>query len=80
MNAQLEAVRQGLGAMLVPLPYIALRGVRRLTLGTELQASLDRVPADSLWLVGHRALRDVPRVAAVWQWLAEILDWDPSRG
>jgi hypothetical protein len=26
-----------------------------------------------IWLIGHRILRDVPRVAAVWTFLAEEL-------
>jgi hypothetical protein len=30
-------------------------------------------PTDDLWLVGHRALREVPRVAAVWGFLLEEL-------
>lgn len=78
MTAQLEGVREGLGVMLVPLPYIALRGVRRLRLSARLEASLAAIPADSLWLVGHRALRDVPRIAAVWEWLDEGFDFDPD--
>ena len=78
MNAQLEAVRQGLGAMLVPLPYVMLPGVRRLRLSDALEASLEQVPADALWLVGHRALRDVPRIAAVWTWLEEGLQLVPD--
>lgn len=79
MNAQLEAVREGLGVMLVPLPYVALRGVRRLTLAERLEASLAAIPADPLWLVGHRVLRDVPRIAAVWEWLDEGFDFDPAQ-
>lgn len=71
MTAQIEAVRLGLGAMLVPTPYQSLRGVRRLHLSDELEISLAEVPADDLWLVGHRALREVPRIAAVWAWLDE---------
>lgn len=76
MTAQLEAVREGLGVMLVPLPYVGLRGVRRLMLSERLEASLATIPADSLWLVGHRALRDVPRIAAVWEWLDAGFDFD----
>ncbi len=29
------------------------------------------LPAAELWLVGHRALREVPRVAATWAFLVE---------
>jgi len=27
------------------------------------------LPSGDLWLVGHRALRNVPRVAAVWDFI-----------
>lgn len=76
MTAQIEAVREGLGAMLVPLPYASLRGVRRVRLSPEREASLAQVPADALWLVVHRALRVVPRVAAVWDWLVDSFDFE----
>lgn len=36
-------------------------------------ASVAEWPTDSLWLAGHRAMREVPRVAAVWKFLAEEL-------
>jgi hypothetical protein len=38
-----------------------------------LAASADEWPSDDLWLAGHRATRDLPRVAAVWKFLAEEL-------
>jgi len=36
-----------------------------------LDAAWSELPSGSLWLVGHRALRQVPRVAAVWSFLVE---------
>jgi hypothetical protein len=33
---------------------------------------------EDLWLVGHRALRMVPGIAALWDFLAEQLS-DPAR-
>jgi hypothetical protein len=36
-----------------------------------LAASSDELPTSETWLVGHRALREVPRVAAVWTFLLE---------
>lgn len=30
------------------------------------------MPEGALWLAAHRALRPVPRVAAVWEWLVEL--------
>jgi DNA-binding transcriptional LysR family regulator len=74
MTAQIEAVREGLCAMLVPLPYASLRGLRRVKLSAKKERSLAEVPADALWLVGHRALREVPRIAAVWDWLVQCFE------
>jgi DNA-binding transcriptional LysR family regulator len=69
MTAQLEAVRGGLGAMVVPLPYAKLRGLAEVECATAIKKSLAALPEGTLWLVGHRALREVPRVAVVWAWL-----------
>jgi len=69
MSAQLEAVRAGLGVMLAPLPYAQLPGLTELRCTPEIRQTIDAIPDSSLWLVGHRALRDVPRVAAVWSWI-----------
>jgi hypothetical protein len=32
-------------------------------------AGLAELPVDDVWLVGHRALRNVPRVAVVWDFI-----------
>jgi DNA-binding transcriptional LysR family regulator len=65
--AQLAAVRAGLGLMLAPVPYLAPWNL----VAVEFAAALPHEwPSDDLWLVGHRALRDVPRIAAVWDFLA----------
>lgn len=69
MTAQIEAARTGLGLMLAAAPYADLRGLRALTTTRALSRSVDAIPRGSLWLVGHRALREVPRIAAVWSWL-----------
>lgn len=73
MSSQIEAVRSGLGVMLAPVPYGALRGVEALTCGAKVRASLGELPRGDLWLVGHRALREVPRIAAAWDWLLEVI-------
>ncbi|HET9987311.1 MAG TPA: LysR family transcriptional regulator [Kofleriaceae bacterium] len=65
--AQLAAVRAGLGLMLAPVPYLAPWNL----VAVEFAAALPHEwSSDDLWLVGHRALRDVPRIAAVWDFLA----------
>lgn len=67
-SSQLAAAKAGHGVLLVPEPYLGPHGLRRLDL-----AAGSPLPADDLWLVGHRALRDVPRIAAVWSFFAEEL-------
>jgi len=74
MSAQLEAVRAGLGVMLAPLPYAQLPGLTELQCTPAIRQTIDAIPESSLWLVGHRALRDVPRIAAVWSWIKAQLN------
>lgn len=68
-GAQLTAAAAGLGAALVPEPYLRTKGLAELRYAAALAGDAEAWPIDSLWLVGHRALRDVPRVAAVWDFL-----------
>ena len=69
MTAQIEAARAGLGLMLAPTPYGTLRGLTPVRLSPKLRRSVASLEPAALWLVGHRALRDVPRIAVVWRWL-----------
>ncbi|MCH9683129.1 MAG: LysR family transcriptional regulator [Deltaproteobacteria bacterium] len=71
MSAQVEAVRTGLGVMLAPVPYADLPGLCAVRCSPALRKKVEAIPAGSLWLVGHRALREVPRVAVVWEWLKQ---------
>ena len=71
--AQLAAAKSGLGVLLCPIPYIEATGLVAIDHAPALAASAATWPADDLWLVGHRALRDVPRVAAVWEFLVAEL-------
>jgi DNA-binding transcriptional LysR family regulator len=73
MSAQVVAAAAGLGVVLLPEPYLALRGLAAVDHAPKLRASAATWPSDDLWLVGHRALSDVPRVAAVWRFLKEEL-------
>jgi DNA-binding transcriptional LysR family regulator len=65
--AQLAAVRAGLGLMLAPVPYLVPWNLVAVEFADALPHDW---PSDDLWLVGHRVLRDVPRIAAVWDFLA----------
>ena len=71
--SQLVAAAAGLGALLAPLPYLARNNLVELPFASALAATAEGWPTDDLWLVGHRTLRDLPRVAAVWTFLAEEL-------
>jgi DNA-binding transcriptional LysR family regulator len=79
--AQLVAASEGLGVVLVPEPYLKRYPLTSLRFASALAASTEKWPIDDLWLVSHRALRDVPRVAAVWDFLAqEFRNYDGSAG
>lgn len=71
MTGQIEAVRAGLGLMLATRPYAELRGLAEVPCSRPLRRALDELPRGELWIIGHRAHRHVPRVAAVWGWLTE---------
>lgn len=72
-SSQLVAAQSSLGVALVPEPYLHRRKLQPVTFARALEASVEAAPVDDLWLIGHRILRDVPRVAAVWNFLAEEL-------
>jgi DNA-binding transcriptional LysR family regulator len=80
MDAQLHAARAGLGALLLPEMFLRLIDLAVLPLERSLAAKLQPMPGGALWLVGHRALREVPRVRAVWDFvLAEARRWTAPR-
>ena len=69
--AQLVAAASGLGVMLAPIPYLERCDLVPVRYAPSLARSAEAWPVDSLWLVGHRALRDIPRIAAVWAFLVD---------
>lgn len=65
-HCQIEAVRRGLGAALIP------RSLKKLDPSlVELNLKLPKTPELSLWLATPRTLRHVPRIDAVWRTLLE---------
>jgi DNA-binding transcriptional LysR family regulator len=68
--SQIAAVQAGLGLALLPAPYAKLRRLVSARATKRLAASSQDWPRSEVWLVGHRVLRDVPRVAVVWSFLA----------
>jgi len=68
---QVAAVEAGLGVALLPPAYAKVAEVAPLRPSRALAASVNELPVNETWLVGHRALRAVPRVAAVWVFLKD---------
>ncbi|MCA9676081.1 MAG: LysR family transcriptional regulator, partial [Myxococcales bacterium] len=75
----LAAARAGLGLALASEPY-RLTGLVPVPPGRALTAAWAELPLEALWLVGHRPLRHVPRVAAVWDFLLERMSSVPEPG
>ncbi|HEY8922751.1 MAG TPA: LysR family transcriptional regulator [Polyangia bacterium] len=73
MTTQLNAAEAGLGVVVLPSAYRKRRHLAAVRLAPTLRTSLSPLPRQSLWLVGHRATRDVPRIAAVWQTIVDAL-------
>lgn len=78
MPSQVAAATAGLGVMIVSEPFRAVRPLVPVAISRALQPGWDALPVEELWLVGHRALRTVPRIAAVWDFLAEHMS-SPER-
>lgn len=71
MRLHLAAARAGVGVALVPEPSVKHFGLVPVKLSKGLSAAAADWPVDDLYLVTHRALRDVPRVRVVWDLLLE---------
>jgi len=69
LRLQLAAVAAGVGVALVPEPSVQHYRLARVALSPGLRAAAQDWPEDELYLVTHRALRDVPRVRVVWDLL-----------
>ncbi len=64
LETLIEAARAGVGALVVAEPVAAVcQGLVRVNV------PIPPMPQGDIWLVAHRALRPVPRVDAVWQWI-----------
>jgi DNA-binding transcriptional LysR family regulator len=78
LRVQLAVVAAGVGVALVPEASVEHFRLAPLPLAPSLRAAASEWPVDDLFLVTHRALRDVPRVRAVWELLLERLG-EPTR-
>ncbi len=77
---QLAMLASGVGIGFVPEPSAAHYGLVPVELGRGLRASAAEWPVDDLYLVTHRALRDVPRVRVLWELFASRLGDRPRKG
>lgn len=74
---QIAAVASNVGVALLPEPSVTHYGLEAVKLGSALREDARTLPTDELFLVTHRALRDVPRVRVVWDMLVRHIG---SRG
>jgi DNA-binding transcriptional LysR family regulator len=70
--SQIAAAAAGLGVVLASAPFTKV-GLVAIDHARALDAAWAALPSGSLWLVGHRALRQVPRIAAVWDFIVESI-------
>ncbi len=75
-NTLLGAARAGAGALVSARESGMAAGLVELPLSDRLRSVLPPAPANALWLVGPRALRDVPRVAVVWDFCKDLFTRD----
>jgi len=73
LAVQIAALREGIGVALVPGPSLPHFGLVQVSVAKALRGAADAWPSDDLFLVMHRALRDVPRVRAVADRLKQAL-------
>ncbi len=68
-GAQLAAAQAGVGAVLLPKAFSTVTKLVEVKLTPAFRKSLPPLPIGQLHLVGHRAMRSVPRIAVVWEFL-----------
>lgn len=68
LTTLLEAARVGVGVLLIPAPLAYAQGFE------IIDACPPFEPSGALWMIAHRALRDISRVDKVWRWLIEYFE------
>lgn len=69
LTLQLSVLSSGVGVGLVPESSVEHYGLLPVKFGASLREAASLWPSDELFLVTHRALRDVPRVRVLWELL-----------
>jgi DNA-binding transcriptional LysR family regulator len=70
LGTQLAAARAGVGLILLDRALARGNGLVEVRVAPALQRGFPSLRSE-IWLVVHRALREVPRIAAVWDFLVE---------
>ena len=70
LAVRLRATRGGLGVSVLALPLAELYPDLEAIEGAI--EDLPPIPEIPIWLAGHRALRNLPRIKAVWAFLEEL--------
>jgi DNA-binding transcriptional LysR family regulator len=70
--SQLAGARTGLGLALAAHQF-AGETLVEVAHAKGLDGAWEELPEGTLWLVGHKALRHVPRIAAVWDFVVETM-------
>ena len=78
MESLIEGARAGLGAMVLNRVFSHLPGLQVLPLGLDLDEAEASLPIEAVYLVGHEALRTVPRVDAVWRFIVDMFETLPG--
>lgn len=71
IHTQIEAAAAGVGVVLLEPVFTQATSLVQVEVSRPVSRQLDELGQGELWMVGHRALRGVPRVAAVWDFLLE---------
>ena len=67
LTLQIALARRGVGVALIPEPSVEYYGLVRVKTSAGLREAVEAWPSDELFLVTHRALRQVPRVRVIWE-------------
>lgn len=79
LPVQLAVAKASVGVVLAPEPSVEHYGLVVVKTSATLREEAASMPSDELFLVTHRALRDVPRIRAVWDAIVAKMAERPKR-
>lgn len=72
-ETQISAIKSGVGVALMPERLFPIVGLRPVRLAKSLAPPDDSWPVEELWLTCLQSTRQVPRIAAMWDFVVETL-------